>query len=127
MMPQRELAVGRAHRLLIPGWRLEDEDDATACLVPARDVAGINDNAYVGKQDTDITYFSIVFDEPQVFCANGLPVESFSPTDEAMRAVPNDVRDSLREAFPDLSPKFADYPAPRYKMREQVSYTPDFA
>lgn len=127
MMPQRELAVGRAHRLLIPGWRLEDEDDTTNCLVPARDVAGINDNAYVDKQETDVTYFNIVFDEPQVFCVNGLPVESFSPSKETMRDLPKDVLSDLREAFPDLSPKFADYPTPRYKMREQVSYTPDFA
>ena len=32
MMPQQELRVGGAHRLLIPGWRLEDEDDGENCL-----------------------------------------------------------------------------------------------
>lgn len=127
MMPQKELAVGRAHRLLIPGWRLQDEDDATSCLVPARDVAGINDNAFVGKQDKDITYYNLVFDEPQVFCANGLPIESFSPDDETISETPETVLQELRETFPERAPGFADYPAPRYKKRERVSYTPDFA
>lgn len=127
MMPQKQLAVGRAHRLLIPGWRLQDEDDSTNCLVPARDVAGINGNAFEEKQDADVTYFNLVFDEPQVFCANGLPIESFSPDDETMSETPESVMQQLRETFPEQAPGFADYPAPRYKKRERVSYTPDFA
>lgn len=127
MMPQRELSVGRAHRLLIPGWRLEDEEDTTACLVPARDVAGINDNAFVDRIDRDITYYNLVFDQPQVFCANGLPIESFSPDDETIAETPEAVLQQLREVFPERAPGFSDYPAPRYKKRERVSYTPDFA
>ena len=127
MMPQKELAVGRAHRLLIPGWRLQDEDDSTNCLVPARDVAGINDNAFVEKQEADVTYYNLVFDEPQVFCANGLPIESFSPDCETISETPESVLQELRETFPEQAPGFTDYPAPRYKKRERVSYTPDFA
>jgi hypothetical protein len=127
MMPQKELKVGRAHRLLIPGWRLQDEDDSVSCLVPARDVAGLNDNAFVDHQEADVTYYNVVFDSPQVFCANGLPIESFAPDDETIAETPEAVLKELRETFPDLSPRFADYPAPRYKKRERVSYTPDFA
>lgn len=127
MMPQRELAVGRAHRLLIPGWRLEDEEDTTSCLVPARDVAGISGSAGAGDRQADVTYYNIVFDEPQVFCANGLPIESFTPDDETMPETPERVLDELKETFPSLAPRFADYPPPRYKKRERVSYTPDYA
>ncbi|MBT8408421.1 MAG: Hint domain-containing protein, partial [Alphaproteobacteria bacterium] len=125
MMPQRELRVGGAHRLLIPGWRLEDEEDSESCLVPARDVDGLS----LGRDVTtdDVTYYNIVFDEPQVFCANGLPVESFAPSEATLIHVPGDVQEDLRTAFPQLGPKFSDYPAPRYKLRERVSYTPDFA
>ena len=125
MMPQRELRVGGAHRLLIPGWRLEDEEDSESCLVPARDVDGLS----LGRDVTtdDVTYYNIVFDEPQVFCANGLPVESFTPSEATLIHVPKDVQEDLRAAFPELGPKFSDYPAPRYKLRERVSYTPDFA
>lgn len=125
MMPQHELRVGGAHRLLIPGWRLLDEDDGESCLVPARDVDGLSLGSDV-KTD-EVTYFNIVFDEPQVFCANGLPVESFTPNETTLRHVPSDVQDDLRALFPELGPKFADYPAPRYKMRERASYTPDYA
>lgn len=125
MMPQRDLAVGGAHRLLIPGWRLEDEEDTINCLVPARDLAGLNDATYIDRAPEQVTYYNLVFDSPQVFAANGLPVESFSPSEEAMKAVPKHVGEMLRRAFPDLAPK--DYPAPRYKLRERVSYTPNFA
>lgn len=127
MMPQKELAMGRAHRLLIPGWRLEDEEDSTNCLVPARDVAGISENALVERKDGDVTYFNLVFDAPQVFAVNGMPVESFSPDDETVAETPSVVLEELKRTLPALESGFADYPAPRYKKRERVSYTPDFA
>lgn len=125
MMPQHELRVGGAHRLLIPGWRLEDEDDGESCLVPARDVDGLSLGSDV-KTD-EVTYYNVVFNEPQVFCANGLPVESFTPSEITLNQVPSETRERLREVFPELGPKFSDYPTPRYKLRERVSYTPDFA
>lgn len=124
MMPQKTLMVGAAHRLLIPGWRLDDEEDTENCLVPARDVTGLD---LGDAQAAEITYYNIVFDTPQVFCANGLPVESFTPSTDTLIYVPKDAQDELRQTFPDLGPKFTDYPAPRYKLRERVSYTPDFA
>ena len=125
MMPQRELRLGGAHRLLIPGWRLEDEDDGENCLVPTRDVDGLSLGSDV-KTD-EVTYYNVVFDEAQVFCANGLPVESFTPSETTLKDVPKDVQEEMRSLFPKLGPKFNDYPAPRYKVRERVSYTPDFA
>ena len=127
MMPQRDLSVAPAHRLLIPGWRLEGEADNEACLVPARDISDLNDSIYVDRAPDEVTYYNIVFDEHQVFCANGLPVESFSPTTANLKETPRAVCDDLKKIFPELGPKFVDYPAPRYKMRERVSYIPDYA
>ena len=126
MMPQRTFSVGSAHRLLIPGWRLLDEDDTESCLVPARDIAGLNDSTFIDRAPDEVTYYNVVFDEHEVFAANGLPVESFLPTTTTLREAPKEVRDDLRKTFPDFAPKFSDYPAPRYKHRERVSYNPDF-
>lgn len=125
MMPQKKVSIGGAHRLLVPGWRLDDEEDTENCLVPARDLEGLGEPTETGEND--VTYYNIVFETPQVFCANGLPVESFSPYSEILKIVPKKVCEDLRETFPDLSPKLDDYPAPQYKMRERVSYTPSFA
>lgn len=127
MMPQKTLSIGAAHRLLIPGWRLLDEDDSESCLVPARDIAGLNDSAFIDRSPEDVVYYNVVFDEHQVFCANGLPVESFSPNKDSLKQAPKSVKDDLTKAFPDFAPKFVDYPAPRYKLLERVSYNPDFA
>ena len=125
MMPQHALRVGGGHRLLIPGWRLEDEEDHVNCLVPARDVNGVS----LGSDAplADVTYYNIVFDEPQVFCANGMPVESFAPSEETLLSTPREVKEDLRDLFPELGPKFKDYPTPRYKLRKRASYTPAFA
>ncbi|QMU58818.1 MAG: hypothetical protein GKR98_11815 [Boseongicola sp.] len=127
MMPQKGLSVGAAHRLLIPGWRLLDEEDGENCLVPARDIAGLNDSSFIDRAAEEVTYYNVVFDEHLVICANGLPVESFAPNLDSMKKAPKTARQALRETFPKFAPKFSDYPAPRYKMRERVSYNPDFA
>lgn len=125
MMPQKTVSIGGAHRLLVPGWRLDDVEDTENCLVPARDLEGLGEQTEIGEDD--VTYYNIVFETPQVFCANGLPIESFSPCSEILKIVPKKVCDDLRQTFPDLSPKLDDYPAPLYKRRERVSYTPSFA
>lgn len=125
MMPQQKVSIGGAHRLLVPGWRLDDVEDTENCLVPARDLEGLGEPTEVW--DKDVTYYNIVFETPQVFCANGLPIESFSPCSEVLKIVPKKVKEDLRQTFPDLSPKLDDYPAPQYKMRERVSYTPSYA
>ena len=125
MMPGKPLKVGGAHRLLIPGWRIDDEEDTESCLVAARDVEGLELGGDV--PEGDLTYYNIVFDSPQVFCANGMPVESFTPDEATLKTAPRETVEELRKAFPDLSPKFTDYPAPQYKCRQRVSYTPDFA
>lgn len=125
MMPKQTVSVGAGHRLLIPGWRLEDEDDSTSCLVPARDIAGLSDSTFTDRAPEEVTYYNVIFDEHQVFCANGLPVESFRPNKDSLKDAPKSVKEDLTKAFPTFAPKFADYPAPRYKMRERVSYNPD--
>jgi hypothetical protein len=125
MMPKRTLGVGGAHRLLIPGWRLEDEEDSVNCLVPARDLDGVSLGSDAPPED--VTYYNVVFDAPQVFAANGMPVESFTPSDQSLADAPAEVVEQLRGLFPDLGPRFADYPAPGYKQRKRVSYTPDYA
>ena len=125
MMPSKPLKVGGAHRLLIPGWRIDDEEDTESCLVPARDVDGLEFGT--DTSDEDVTYYNIVFDSPQVFCASGMPVESFTPTEDALKSLPRDVVEALHKAFPDLGPKFTDYPQTPYKRRASISYTPDYA
>ncbi len=127
MMPQRSLSVGAGHRLLIPGWRLLDVPDTESSLVPARDIAGLNDSSFIDRSPDVVTYYNVVFDEHQVVTANGLPVESFLPSPETVEMIDRKVRQRLKGKFPDLGPRFRDYPAPRYTLRERVSYNPDFA
>ena len=49
MMPAKGLSVGGEHRLLIPGWRLEDQEDKALCLVPARELLGSHDAIYTER------------------------------------------------------------------------------
>jgi hypothetical protein len=127
MMPQNEISVGAAHRLLIPGWRLVDVPETTACLIPARDVAGISDAAYVDRSSEDATFYNVVFDHHQVFCANGLPVESFLPSPSTMCALDRRVTDDITRLFPELLKSPSSYPPAEYPTPDAPRYRPNFA
>lgn len=127
MMPASDLMVAPDHRLLIPGWRLEDKDDSEMTLLPARELAGVSDTIHTVRDAGDVTYFSFVFDEHVVFCANGMPVESFRPTPQALDAVDAHVGDDIARLFPALKEQPETYPAARYPMADHARYRPDFA
>jgi hypothetical protein len=127
MMPQRDLLVGGGHRVLIPGWRLLDVPETTACLIPARDIAGVNDAAYIDRSADAVTYYNIVFDNHQVFAANGLPVESFLPAPSTLCALSRDVTDDITRLFPELLKSPSAYPPAEYPTPAAPRYRPDFA
>ncbi len=126
MMPGQDLKVGPAHRLLIPGWKLEDKDDHELTLLPARELAGVNDSIHSTREEADVTYYNVMFDEHVVFCANGMPVESFRPTPQSLDTVDTRVGDDIVRLFPDLKKKPETYPAARYPMAEQARVRPEF-
>lgn len=127
MMPAHELLVAPGHRLLIPGWRLEDRDDRELTLLPARELAGKSDQMNIVRDAGDVTFYNIVFDEHVVFAANGMPVESFRPTPAALDAVDARVGDDIARLFPALREKPETYPAARYPIADHARYIPDYA
>lgn len=114
MMPQRPLTVGGAHRILVPGWRLENADDRTSFLVAARDLASAQDESYSQRLHGDVTYYHVIFDRHQVFTANGLPVESFLPNPVTMSGMKMEVTQQITEIFPELTRSPSSYPPAEY-------------
>lgn len=125
MMPQRDLMVAGDHRLLIPGYRLIDRPDTAAALIPARDIAGTSDAAYVDRAHGDIVYYNLVFDAHQVFAANGLAVESFLVTDASLAAVSAPVRETIEKALPDLGSAQPWQSPLGYPVTSRKAYLPE--
>ena len=119
MMPQRDLLLAAEHRILVPGYRLADVPDTEPRLIAARDIAEVSDEAYLDRTARDITFYNIVFDAHQVFCVNGLPVESYLPS---IGEVDEAVRKSLAECL--FSDETAEYPVSRYVAAED-GYRPE--
>jgi hypothetical protein len=127
MMPQRDLIVGGDHRLLIPGYRLADRPDTAAALIPAREIAGTSDAAFLDRARGETTFYNIVFDAHEVFAANGLPVESFHITDESLGVVPATVRARIGDVFPELAGMAEVHPPLGYPVAGRDSYLPEYA
>lgn len=126
MMPQRDLLVAPDHKVLVPGYRLADMPDTASYLIPARDVAGASDEAFLDRATGDVTYYNIVFDDHQVFCANGLPVESYVPTEKAVTGLDPAVKADLEATFSQRSAETAPIVPTKYVLPEAEHYRPEF-
>lgn len=127
MMPQRDLALGAAHRILIPGWRLVDMPEDHAFLIPARDVTEASDAIHIDRAGGEIAYYGVIFDSHQVICANGLPVESFLPTPGALCTLEKSVTEDITRLFPELLKSPSSYPPAEYATPEGPRYRPAVA
>ena len=125
MMPQRDLTVAGSHRILVPGYRLVDMPDDTSCLIAARDLVEASDGAYLDRSAVDRVFYNLVFDSHQVFCANGLPVESYLPSPTGLSELDEDVRGDLNSLF-QSGDSDRDFPNPRYNAPQSENYRPEF-
>ena len=125
MMPQRELVVAASHRVLVPGYRLADLPDDQSCLLAARTIAEASDAAYLDRTSGDLTFYNIVFDDHQVFCANGLPVESYLPSRASLGQLDEALRGHLSALF-DGEDADSAFPVERYSAPAAEDYRPEF-
>ena len=127
MMPARDLRIASGHRALIPGYRISGVADEQPCLMRVGALAMASDEAFVDTSADSVTYYNLVFDSHQVFCAEGLPVESFRPSPKAMAAMDVAAREELLELFPNMSPKRCQYPGLPHPTAQGRAYRPDCA
>jgi len=127
LMPQHHLSIAPDHRILVPGYRLLGQDEKKSCLIEARELADTSDAAYVDRSRDVVRYFTFVFDSHQIFCANGLPVESFLPTTANIAALNPNMKADLIGRFPQLRREPNSYPPAEYTIVSGAEYLPEHA
>ncbi len=125
MMPARDLRIAAGHRALIPGYRIADVADEQCCLMRVDALASASDEAFVDAAPGNVTFYNLVFDSHQVFCAEGLPVESFRPSPKALSALDVSAREELLALFPNITPKRCPYPGLPHPTARARSYVAD--
>lgn len=114
MMPTQELLIAADHRILVPGYRLFDVEDTQCCLMTASEFAEASDAAWLDRNTIGMTLYTFVFDTHQIFCASGLPVESFRPSAATLPSLAAKLRQEIIELFPALNSDPTAYPAARF-------------
>lgn len=125
MMPTRDLRIASSHRALIPGYRISGVADDQSCLMRVSALASVSDQAFADTTGESVTFYNLVFDNHQVFCAEGLPVESFRPSPKAIAEMDVAAREELFEIFPNMSSTRCDYPGLRHPTAKAKSYRAD--
>ena len=127
MLPQARVHVDAGQRILVPGYRLAKHQGAKACLVAARDLVSGCDGVFVDTATAEIRLFTLVFDNHQIVCANGLPVESFLANASGALQLASGLRSQLLKLFPRLKRQPYAYPRVNYPVVDDARFLPDHA
>ncbi len=125
MMPARDLRIASGHRALIPGYRISGVADTQPCLMRVGELATASDAAYIDMSTQSVTFYNLVFDSQEVFCAEGLPVESFCPSPKSMAEMDVAARGTLLDLFPQMATKKGRYPSLAHPTAKAAAYCPD--
>lgn len=100
-LPDGDLLVSPAHRLLVTGAQAQSLFNTSEVLVTARDL--INGTTItVDTHVREVTYIHILLDQHQILSANGIETESFHPASAALATLDSKDRERLLHAYPRL-------------------------
>lgn len=124
MMPKCDLLLHPDHQVLIPGYRLADMPDTQCALISAAALAGSSDAAYIDRAAEDLRLMQLVFDSPQIFAVNGLPVASPHLSAETLAGLDPMLREQVLRQFSELRTQPEAYPPAEYSTVPQEAFEP---
>ncbi|NSX55898.1 Hint domain-containing protein [Parasulfitobacter algicola] len=127
MMPSRSLVLAPDHKVLVPSYLVASSVTDQGSLLAASGLAGCSKDAFYDNSKTKIEFYNLVFDCHEIIFANGLPVETFHPTVEALSHVDEDARREIQARFPILKKKKDPFPAADYQTIAASDYLPAYA
>ncbi|MBL4749129.1 MAG: Hint domain-containing protein [Amylibacter sp.] len=100
-IPAQDLSVSPQHRILIKNSDTVLMFNQSEVLAPAKGLVNDTD-IFVNDTVTSVEYYHIMFDHHEVIYSNGMPTESFQPSDRSLLAFDQDIRNELFTLFPEL-------------------------
>ena len=96
-LPHRALRVSPQHRIWLQGWQVELLFGADQVLVPAKHLLG----GGITQPDDgrEVEYYHLMFDQHEIVLSNGLPSESYQPSQRAVNGLDAAVRDEFLALF----------------------------
>jgi hypothetical protein len=122
MMPTRDLRIASGHRGLIPGYLIAGVPDDKSYIMRIDAVALVSDAAYMDRAAEEVVFYNLVFDRHEVFCAEGLPIESFRPSPKAISLLDVRAREAIVDLFPNLARRRCAYPSLKYPVAQGRAY-----
>lgn len=115
-LPERDLRVSPQHRMVVNSPVARRMFGAAEVLIPAHRLVGLPGIVSLAANEalcTEVEYVHLVFDRHEIIIAEGAPTESFYPGPQALRAMPQEMRDEFTALFPCLTTGLEPYPHAR--------------
>ncbi len=101
-LPLERLRIAPDHKVLLPGYLLDGAQGCVSCLVEIGDLASGAGPVSPEAARRPLRFYTIVFATHQVFCANGLAVESFHVSPCSQRQIAPCLAEEVQRLFPDM-------------------------
>ncbi|KAF0676827.1 Hint domain-containing protein [Profundibacterium mesophilum] len=121
MMPQKPLTLAPDHKVLVPGWLLEDGEESGG-LIEARGLAGSSDAIWLDRDAAGSIFYNFVFDRHEVVMVSGLPVETFHPSAATVANVDEGTKVDLMRRFPALRREAEAFPQAALPVLPPAAY-----
>lgn len=111
-LPRRDMLLSQQHRVLVRSRIVQRMFDEAEALIPAKRFLGILDIELATGQ-TFQGYAHFLFDRHEVVFANGAPIESLLPGEQALTTMGPAAREEIRSIFPKLATQASRPPSVR--------------
>lgn len=105
-----DLKVSPNHRMMLADWRAEILFGQPEVLVPAK--ALVNDHSILRVEGGEAVYFHMMFDQHEIVFSEGVPSESFYPSEDVLTETESATCVEILALFPELLSKPASYGPP---------------
>jgi hypothetical protein len=97
----RDMLVSQQHRMLIAGDQVRALFDTDEVLVPAKSL--VNGDSITIREDSEVEYFHILFDNHEIVFADGCPTESLYLGEQALKGFDAEAQAEIAAIFPELA------------------------
>lgn len=101
-LPEQDLMVSPQHRMLVRSKIAQRLFGVDEVLIPAVKLLNLSGIERV-TEPVGTTYFHLLFDQHEVIFPNGTPSESLYLGEQAMKALPMELREEIIALFPEIA------------------------
>lgn len=124
MMPKVAAVLAPDQQILLPGYLIDAQVEASGALVPARALGGTSEAIWRDRTVDAAPFYAFAFDRHELISAAGLWIASYRPEAALLARMDGESRAKLVHRYPQLAERRDPFPLMSYVAVAPEAYVP---